>query len=263
MFRVSLFLLAFSLSFQVKADLSTDLKSFVSSKLKGVLPEDIHTKLFGSLDDKITLPKIPKVNRNSKDINFYRREKKTKNVKWPKNKAEFDLNYVKEIYLVTRQLQVSNDDLVKWMNVLTQGSSREGVYRGIVNDLTYRSLEKLAFPCSDSLIEFVSYYLEKYLNEKPSKDILLQMNFYQIKRIVTERTLDLFDYFSEQEDFFKWYAVFSADLAMKQPSIWENKIRADKGKYFHYNWAKTVNSEFIVSEFLIKIHKALNQYKIQ
>lgn len=145
------------------------------------------------------------------------------------------------------------------MNVLHQGGTREGVYRALVLDSTYAGLENYPNPLNDGLIDFAVEYYTTYVGRTIKKESLEKINFYTLKRLATERTLEVVDELGKNKDHLqRWYAVFSGDLAKRFPEIWQNKIRKDTNKKFHLSWAKQAPSQHLKSEVIIKLHKAFN-----
>ena len=56
----------------------------------------------------------------------------------------------------------------------------------------------------------------------------------------------------------RWYAIMSADFAVRFPQIWSTQIRKDTSAENHKAWASKVPVQHIKSEMIIKIHSALN-----
>ena len=58
-----------------------------------------------------------------------------------------------------------------------------------------------------------------------------QLNLYGIKKIITEKMLEVMDsYPSDGKDLRSWYAVFSSDLAKEFSGSWKGKIRGVQSK---------------------------------
>ena len=86
-----------------------------------------------------------------------------------------------------------------------------------------------------------------------------KLNLYGIKKIITEKVLELVDAFpSDGNDLYRWYAVLSSDFSNEFPQLMKGKVRARKSALFHIAWAKTVPLQQIKSEVIVKIHMAMN-----
>ncbi|MEX0798559.1 MAG: hypothetical protein WD025_03900, partial [Bacteriovoracaceae bacterium] len=150
-------------------------------------------------------------------------------------------------------------DFLKFLTVLEQGVSREGVYRAITLDSVYASLESYEEVPEKALSAFVLEYGEKYLARKFDQNAMEKLNLWSIKRIIAEKTLELIDVLTNRpEDLRAWYAVLSAQLAKDYPQLWKNKARANQGAQFHLKWAKQAPLQHIKSETIIKLHETMN-----
>jgi hypothetical protein len=93
-----------------------------------------------------------------------------------------------------------------------------------------------------------------------TEEALEKVQFYQLKRKLSDNSLLLIDTLStKMDDVFAWYAVFSSDMAKKYSNIWKVKLRKNISKKFHYTWAKRVPIEMVKSEVLVKLNKLLNE----
>ncbi|WP_417335257.1 hypothetical protein [Halobacteriovorax marinus] len=223
------------------------------------LGEEIAVKLFGEKEQSIKLPEIPVVNKDAKST---RPEfvDKTKS-KISKDKMEkADLSFLFEVYESARRVKPNDNDIAKWMNVITQGGSREGVYRALVLDNTYAAMENYDSPMTDSGIKFAQYYVSSFMDKNISKDSLEKTNFYTLKRVLVEQTLEILDelLFKDVNLFYDWYAVFSAEVAKKYPTYFTNKIRVSTSRERHRKWAEFVPVQHVKSEVIIKLHKLFN-----
>ena len=61
-----------------------------------------------------------------------------------------------------------------------------------------------------------------------------------------------------KDDVYKWYAVFSSDLAISYNGVWDNNIRKQRSPSKHYRWASLAGEQFIKSEIIIKLNKLYN-----
>jgi hypothetical protein len=233
--------------------------SFVTSNYGS----DLAMKLFGKTSDEILLPAIPSVNKDVKSLDVYKDkeeglDKKLKSIPEEERK-KYDLSFIREIYDVTRETRATDDDFANWMNVLGQGGSREGVYRAVVLDSYYYSLENMSHPVNKSVVDFTDYFLGNFLNQKVDTEVIGKMNFYMLKRIITERTLDTIDIIKrKREDIFAWYAVFSGEMGRLYTGAFQNELRQEKLRKRHLKWAENAPFQYIKSEIIIKLHKVFN-----
>jgi hypothetical protein len=167
---------------------------------------------------------------------------------------------MEELFLVTRKTEAKDEDLSNWLNVLDQGSSREGVYQALVLDEVYNGLESISEKPSKKLLAFCLKFSQKYLNETFNVESLNQLNLYSLKRIFTEKGLDLLELFEAQDlDYInKWYANFSADLAKDYEPLLKTQIRKVPNAKFHYEWSINMPVQHIKSEYIIKMHTVMN-----
>ena len=134
------------------------------------------------------------------------------------------------------------------------------MYRRVVNDEVYRTLEGYPEPAKKELIDFVTAYAEKYLAKIYSKEGMAKVNLYTIKKIVVETTLELLDILAKKpEDLYKWYANFSEEMASSHGAALTGKVRKIQNAEYHYKWVQKVPFQHIKSEVIIKLHKIMNQ----
>ncbi|WP_127718404.1 hypothetical protein [Halobacteriovorax sp. HLS] len=251
---VSVLLLSLVISNTAYAGIADSIRPYVEK----YLGEDIAVKIFGEVEETILLPAIPTVSKDAKNI---RPELKTSKTKISKEKLEkANLSFIYQIYKATRMTDPNENEVARWMNVMSQGGSREGVYRALVLDGTYAGRENTDAPITDETIEFVQYYLSTFLDKSISKESLEKSNFYTLKRIITEQTLEILDEltYKKMEDFYNWYAVFSAEVAKKYPSTFDNKVRVSTSREKHKKWAMYVPVQHVKSEVMIKLHTLFN-----
>ncbi len=223
------------------------------------LGDELAVKLFGEKEESIKLPAIPKVMKDAKSVRAeYKDEVKSKISKEKMERA--DLSFLFEIYEAARRVKPNENDVAKWMNVISQGGSREGVYRALVLDNTYAAMENYDTPMTDSGIDFARYYVSEFMNKEISKDSLEKTNFYTLKRVLVEQTLEILDelLFKDVNLFYDWYAVFSAEIAKKYPNFFTNKIRMNTSRERHRQWAEYVPVQHVKSEVMVKLHKLFN-----
>lgn len=222
-----------------------------------VAGDELAAKIFGPKDD-IILPEIPKIQKDAKKV-VERTDEKASMI--PADQAKkLDYGYVMELFEVTRRSKPSQSEISDWMNVLSQGATREGVYRALVLDQTYYGLENFQKPVSDRLAEYASTFMQTYLGQMTELEKLKSANFFTMKRILTEKSLEVIDEFLNKnpEDCYRWFAVLSAELANKFPSSWKNDLRRSNSRFQHFNWAKSVPEQHLKSEVIVKLHTVFN-----
>ncbi len=240
----------------------TKLRNFVTSiagaqwgeKLLGVEPKP---------EPEIQLPEIPKLTKTNTDVAGYTRKTKdpTEFDKLPdERKRQYDFEFLKELFAVTRKTEARDEDLSNWLNTLEQGGSREGIYQALVLDEVYVALENIEEKSSDRLKKYSLDFSQKFLNQTFKAGSLDQFNVYSIKRIITDKAIDLMDHFETKDldVLYRWYAVFSADMAKDYEPLMKSKIRKETSEKFHYEWAKASPVQHLKSEVIIKLHSVMN-----
>jgi hypothetical protein len=212
---------------------------------------------------EVELPEIPQVTRNSTDVGVYNKPDK-RPVEYdhlpPARKRDFDFAFLQELFLVTRKTEAHDEDLSNWLNTLDQGGSREGVYQALVLDEVYAALENMSEPPSPALLKFVQENSRRFLNQSYKEEALQKLNLYSLKRIMTEKVLDLMEHFETRnlEDLYRWYAVFSAELGANHERVLRNPVRVNSSPAFHLAWAQEMPIQHIKSEMIIKLHTVMN-----
>lgn len=262
-----IFVLALSihmLNAQAQAPLKE--QSFVEKMrptLMKIVGEEWTVKLIGAAapvvsSTDVVMPAIPKIEDNAKSTAVYDRKKDSITIK-PEVEAKFNYAFIQEAYETTRQTKPNEDEISKMMNVLSQGGTREGVYRMLVLDSVYGGMENWDKPVKSVTADFAVYFYGKYLGRKVLKKSFEGMSVFTLKRLIGEKALEVTDAFGEDRDGMeRWYAVMSADLAAKFPTIWSNKMRKNTSAVDHKAWASKVPVQHIKSELVIKIHSAFN-----
>lgn len=244
-----------------------DYKEKLKQYTREIFGEKTATKVFGEEKSiqKYTVPKIPEISQNATSIDVYSNKypimsqgKEFQNLASDK-KRKYQFAFLEELFLVVRNNPASEEELANFLNVLEQGGTREGVYRKIILDEVYASLERFQETPSEKLINFATAYGEKFLGRSFSKESMKSFNLYSIKRILGEKSLETLDALAPKaEDIYSWYAVFSTDLARDYPGLWQNKARLSPEEDFQYNWAKSVPFQQIKSEVIIKLNIVMN-----
>jgi hypothetical protein len=224
-------------------------------------------KLFGPVPQppvvEAKLPEIPKEVKKGSDVASYTKLKKdpTEYDRLPvERKRQFDYTFLQELFQVTRKTEAKDEDLATWLNTLDQGGSREGIYQALVLDEVYAALENMDEPPSNRLLDFSLKFSERFFNQTFKKESLSKLNLYSLKRILTEKGLDLMEHYevNNLESLYQWYAVFSSELATDYSPLLKTPIRQDARLEFHLNWAKGMPTQHIKSEFIIKLHSVMN-----
>lgn len=260
------FALAMVLMLSLSSAHAFDMNEFVSGlkekmrpHLVKLLGEEKVNDLLGSNVAQVALPPIPELKKDSRSTAVYEVKEYLGTVKISDEDAQkYNYYFVKELFEAVRKREANANEVAQWMNVLSQGGTRDGVYRGLVLDQTYAGLENYPLPVNDSMVAFASYFLEVYTGKKYEAQKLMSFNFYALKRNVTERALDVIDAYASQNQRADWYAVLSADLAKNYPQVFENKTRTNIDPGVHQNWANSYSTQYLKSEVVIKLHKVFN-----
>ena len=218
-------------------------------------------KLLGVKTSGIKMPKIPEVRKDARNVNLLKKGKRNSGNKKlsRRKKQKYDLAFIREVTRVTRQMKSTLNEDKRWLNVMSQGGTREGVYRGIVLEDRYLRLERKSFPINPKVLDFSLHFANYFLSQDIKRSALRSSNFYTLKKVLVERSLEVLDSFPhENDDLYDWYALLSSYLAKKYPRIWVNKLRKDSNAKIHKHWAKNVPEQHIKSEVIIKMHKVFN-----
>lgn len=208
--------------------------------------------------DEVPMPALPKITDDARSTAVYNKKQDKISLK-PEVEQKFNYVFIKELYEATRQEKPNDDEIGKFMNVLSQGGTREGIYRSLVLDSTYAGMENWDKPVKSVTADFAVYFYGKYIGKKIVKKSFEGMSVFSLKRLMTEKALDMADAFGDdREGLEKWYAIMSADLATRFPQIWSNAMRKKTSALEHKAWASKVPLQHIKSEMIIKIHSALN-----
>lgn len=268
----NLILLLSLVSFTAWADVPTEspLRAKLRTLITSVAGVEWSDKLLGKLPEPVkemALPEIPKNFKSSTDVSTYSKKTKpeTEFDKLPEErKAQFDRAFVQELFFVTRKTEPKDEDLSTWLNNLTQGGSREAVYQGLVLDDVYATLEQLNEKPTARLLDFCMRFSKKFFGLTYTESGLQGYNLYTLKRTITEKGLDLLEYYEGKnlDDLYTWYAVYSADLAKEYSPFFKSELRKNPDAEFHLQWAKGMPIQHIKSEFIIKTHTVMNQLQL-
>lgn len=234
------------------------LKGKSRSLVTRFLGEEIASQIFGESLDSLTLPPPPELERDARSVRE-RRALNNNNLseeQWQK----YNYNFVLELFEVVRQSRANSNDVAQWMNVLQQGGKQEGVYRALVLDQTYAGLENFPRDINDDVIDFTMWFMKTFNVREYRREQLVGINFYSIKRIAAERTLEVLDALGQRnsEDLYIWYGVFSGEMARRYPLLFVNEVRKNQQMNYHAAWAQSMPEQIIKAEVLIKLHMVFN-----
>ncbi len=212
---------------------------------------------------EVKLPPIPKQVKVSTDVGSYTKQPKSPTEYDrlpPERRRQFDYTFLQELFLVTRKTEAKDEDLSSWLNTLDQAGSREGIYQALTLDEVYAALENLEEKPSNRLLDFSLKFSQRFFNQTFKKEALTQLNLYSLKRIFTEKGLDLLEYYEVHnlDHLYLWYAVFSSELAVDYGPLLKTQIRQDSRLEYHLEWARSMPIQHIKSEFIIKLHTVMN-----
>ena len=244
------------------------------AKLRGIITqvagEEWSSKLLGSAPEEVSevaMPDIPQNVKQTTDVTSYTKQTKdpTEFDKLPaERKRQFNYNFLEELFQVTRKTEAKDEDLAIWLNTLEQGGSREGIYQALVLDEVYNGLESMEEKPTKRLTDFALHFSQKFLNQTFNPDSIKQLNLYSIKRIFTEKGIDLMEYYEvrDLDALYRWYAVFSEDIAKNYGMVMKSDLRKNDSAKVHYEWAKSMPVQHIKSEFIIKMHAVMNSLQL-
>ncbi|WP_408098599.1 hypothetical protein ACJVC5_06725 [Peredibacter sp. HCB2-198] len=239
------------------------LRSFVTR----IVGEEWGNKLLGEAPKaeapEVVMPTIPQQVKKATDVESYTKKLKdpTEYDRLPpERKKQYDYKFVEELFQVTRKSEPKDEDLSSWLNILDQGGSREGVYQALVLDEVYNGLESIEEKPTSKLLNFCLMFSQKFLNQTFKTESLNQLNLYSLKRIFTEKGIDLMEYYESRDldSLYRWYALFSAELAKDYGPFLKTDLRKETSAKYHYEWAKSMPIQHIKSEFIIKLHTVMN-----
>ena len=141
-------------------------------------------KILGAKKSGITLPLIPEIKKDARSVELLKRKKRKGQIKKlsATQKQRYDLVFIREVSKVTRHLKSKSDEDRRWLNVMSQGGTREGVYRGIVLDERYKKLEVRSHPVSAKVAKFSVYYANNFLAQDIGLGAISASNFYTLKK---------------------------------------------------------------------------------
>lgn len=210
------------------------------------------------------LPEIPTVNRNAKDTSQYNRKtdpmiKSFSDSLSDLQKEQLNSSFINEAYTAVLGREPLHDEYAAKISVLQQGGSREGLYRSIVLGSKYQSFEKGSDLTSNKTADFLTQILPEFTGFNMEKERLTQINFYTVKRVVTERFLEVIDAYDDEDNLRRWFAVLSHKLEESAPKTWKQRHRTFKSKNAYYHWSKKIPRDILKSEVYLRLHLLLNK----
>ena len=136
--------------------------------------------------------------------------------------------------LLKEKSQISSE-INSWVNVLSQGGSREGVYRSIVLGDEYYQMENFDEKTKERTSEFAQYILENFVGLTINLETLQKMNFYATKRMVVEKLLEIIE------------AMKQMSLFVSGMPLYLKALQRDTNKYLRaiFAWIKWGKGTFI------------------
>ncbi len=235
-------------------------KEMVRPYVEKYLSVQFADKVFGKKSVSHSLPTLPKLDGDVKTLRSVDETKVGKNIADPKVNEKYNYLFLTELFQTVRDEKITADVMATWMNSLSQGGSREGVYQAIVLDNIYGGMENRDYPVNDGVINFTIIYMPRFLGTNVSAKGLEGVNFYRLKREVTNLSLSMMDALASTnvEDFYQWYAVFSAELAQQYPQAMNNSARTNQDLNFHLKWVQSVPYQHSKSEVMVKLQLVFN-----
>lgn len=220
--------------------------------------DEAASKIFGEQLDSLSIPALPELEKDARSV--VERTVLNTNDLTEEQWNKYNYNYVIELFEVVRQTRPNANDISQWMNVLQQGGKQEGVYRALVLDQTYAGLENFPRDINQEVIEFTLWFMKTFNGRDYKREQLNGINFFSIKRIAAERTLDIFDALGQKsaEDLYTWYGVFSGEMARRYPLLFVNEVRQNQQMNYHAAWAQSMPEQIIKAEMIIKLHMIFN-----
>ena len=175
-------------------------------------------------------------------------------------KTQLSIGFVNDIYAAVLKRGPSQRERLGKVNVLVQGGTREGVYRSLVLSREYRQYESREQPLSEQNQKMALSYFQDYLNSQVKAEKLKILNFYTLKRVLTESSLEVMDSFSSRKEVNSWFAILSEHFEKK--ATWKQKHRQLKTRQRYFRWAEKMPMDIVKSEVIVKLHLLLNTLQL-
>lgn len=255
--------LSLFISLSTHASLKDDLITFLKkhrNHIEKFIGQDKTDQLLGKRKKIYNLPSIPNIDSKENPEKFF--DKKIDNGIQLSIDVErkYFYPYVKEIFEVTRKTNnIGGEPLNRWVNALMQGASREGIYRAMVLDNDYAGLENYPRRINQEVANFAYDFFKTYINKERELSRIRKYNFFSLKRIAVEKSLEVIDAFGNSRlQLLTWYGIYSSDIAKKYAGAWTVPMRKETSVEKHIQWGKSVPLEHLKSEIIIKTHKVFN-----
>jgi hypothetical protein len=250
--------LVFSIDGRAQSDVTPIWKTKARALVEKHLGDDLAVRFFGEKEIVYELPAIPEVDSDAKSTDVYDKKYVEKIKLKDDLKLKLNIAYISELYEVIKERKGVGSEVGSWINVMDQGGSREGVYRALVLDRDYQGMENFDRPISSAGAKFAHEFSNRFAAMEINKDTLEQVNFYSVKRLVSEKALEIIDSFEGEKDLFKWYAIMSMELARDYKYAFKNEVRQNAEFDYHINWAGQVPRQHMKSEVIMKLHLVFN-----
>lgn len=189
----------------------------------------------------------------------------------PNERKRINRQFIREMYEQIYAKRLTDIELYNsWMNVLEQGASIEGVYRGLTLSEQYRELERGVV--SKEAKEFFAQeitYLEMLKNPKVRNEAEMireisknveKAPLFTLKRILGERVLEAIDLRKTDREA---VATLFADLTARWSKVdvdFGFKQRNNKDRDYHYAWALRSSRGRVQWEILNRVHRIMNHF---
>ncbi len=183
----------------------------------------------------------------------------------PKQQKNLHRLFLLEMYeqIYNRKLK-DPKSYISWINVLNQGASLEGVYRGLIQSTHYVDMENNRNITSTKALDFFATEVNMLENNKTFdripflKKSLRKHSLFTLKRFLGDKLLDKIALLKNKE-LNEWFA----DTATRWSHLgisFGHKKRNSTNRGFHYNWAKNHDRSRIQWEILQRMHRVMNHY---
>ena len=175
----------------------------------------------------------------------------------------------------------NKEEYIDWLNILEQGSSVEGVYRGLILSDSYLRMEKLNKKVKSNTKNFFAREVARdTLNMECVKEEVMDLkfvqlrneiesiqkkvgdfNFFTLKRILSERLLSKISSLREdRKKLAHWYAnLVSCWAFLKIDFGLEERNSSDF--HFHFLWSMRNSLGRMQWEVLSRLHRIMNHYE--
>lgn len=251
----------FSLLFVVSCQ-NENLKETLRDHSLQLFGEELTTKLFGK-SQNISMPQIPELKYEAHNLNLNDQKKHTLDHPYYKGLGDekyqtLNYQFLKEVSLAVRNIAIEQVELQNFMRTLSQGASREGVYRSMVLDPYYQSLEQNRITMNDDSRVFMERVLNAFVGRKVNNEVLKELPLYTAKKMLVEKLLEVVDAYQDEEEFHRWYAYLMHNLVESHPKAFTHNYRKTSNIKWNYEWAQKMPRDIVKSEVFIRVHMVMN-----